>query len=89
MEGEQIKKFVYVSGQRGQPKLVVGGFSFVRNKGNSATTYWRCSKMRAKKCKAKVIINNALNKIFLTNPEHNHPQDFSECTTMSLDLSSG
>lgn len=57
---------------------MVAGFSFIRNKGNFTTTYWRCSMMRSKKCKAKVVTNNTNNRICLTYSVHNHPPDYSE-----------
>lgn len=67
-----------MSGQRGTPKLVVSGFSFVRNKGNFNTTYWRCSKMRSQQCKAKAVTNKSENKISLTYSIHNHLPDYSQ-----------
>lgn len=73
-----VKNLTFVPGQRGSPKLVVGGFSFVRNKGNFTTTYWRCSKMRQSKCKAKVVTNKADNRISLTYSIHNHPPDYMQ-----------
>ena len=73
-----VKNLIFVPGQRGTPKLVVLGYSFVRNKGNYKTTYWRCSMMRTKKCKAKVVTNQLLNEIILTRPNHNHPPDYSQ-----------
>ncbi|XP_037029129.1 modifier of mdg4 isoform X35 [Bradysia coprophila] len=72
------RKLIFVSGQRGTPKLVVGGYSFVRNKGNFTTTYWRCSMLRAKKCKAKVVTNSTNNHIYFTYSAHNHPPDYSQ-----------
>lgn len=73
-----MRKLIFVSGQRGTPKLVVGGYSFVRNKGNFTTTYWRCSMLRAKKCKAKVVTNSTNNQIYFTYSVHNHPPDYSQ-----------
>lgn len=73
-----VKNLIFVSGQRGSPKLVVHGYSFVRNKGNYNTTYWRCSSTRSKGCKAKVVTNRANNKICITHAGHNHPPDYSQ-----------
>lgn len=67
-----------MSGQRGSPKLVVHGYSFIRNKGNRNTTYWRCSRTKLKNCKAKVVTNRDSNKICITHPEHNHAPDYSQ-----------
>jgi hypothetical protein len=65
----------FVSGQRGNPKLVIDGYSYVRNKGNDSNIYWRCAKKRATKCKAKAVTNLDYNKCSLTVPDHNHECD--------------
>ncbi|XP_063705191.1 modifier of mdg4-like isoform X19 [Culicoides brevitarsis] len=71
-------KLTYVTGQRGMPKLVIDGYSFVRNKGNFNTVYWRCSKMRLANCKAKVVLNKLYNKIYITQPHHTHFPDYAQ-----------
>ncbi|CRK91949.1 CLUMA_CG005563, isoform AI [Clunio marinus] len=68
-------KLRFVSGQRGNPKLVIDGYSYVRNKGNDANIYWRCGKKRATKCKARAVTNTQMNKFILTHSEHNHEPD--------------
>lgn len=72
-----MKNVVFVSGQRGTPKLVVEGYSFVRNRGNSLKTYWRCSKMRSNHCKAKVVTSKGKTRICVKN-KHNHSPDYSQ-----------
>ena len=79
-----VKNLTFVSGQRGSAKLVFDGYSYVRNKGNFTTTYWRCSKMRSKKCKAKIVTNRADNKVSVTHNVHNHAPDFSEYIDASV-----
>ncbi|KXJ68786.1 hypothetical protein RP20_CCG001713 [Aedes albopictus] len=66
----KYKELVFVSGLRGTPKLIVDGYSFIRNKGNFRTTYWRCSKLRTMGCKAKVITSQLDNKVSVTDPVH-------------------
>lgn len=68
----------FISGQRGNPKLVIDGYSFVRNKGNDANIYWRCAKKRTTKCMAKAVTNLDLNKCSLTHAEHNHEGDVAK-----------
>lgn len=73
-----MENLTYVTGQRGAPKLIVGGYSFIRNKGNFKVTYWRCSKTRSHQCRAKVVTNQEHNTVFVTNANHNHPPDYSQ-----------
>lgn len=72
---EQIS---YISGQRGNPKLVLAGYSFVRNKGNQTQIYWRCGSKRKHKCLAKLITNLDGTRCTLTYPFHNHKPDICE-----------
>lgn len=71
-----MRNVVFVSGQRGTPKLVVEGYSYVRNRGSASKTYWRCSKMRSNHCKAKVVTNK--DKMCVKNQKHNHAPDYSQ-----------
>lgn len=74
-----MKNLVFSLSQRGTPKLIMHGYSFLRNKGNSHTTYWRCSKMRTKvRCLAKILTNRQKDTILFRNIQHNHPPDCSE-----------
>ncbi|KXJ69796.1 hypothetical protein RP20_CCG025807 [Aedes albopictus] len=74
----KYKELVFVSGLRGTPKLIVDGYSFIRNKGNFRTTYWRCSKLRSLGCKAKVITSQLDNKVSVTDPVHCHMPDYRQ-----------
>lgn len=76
----KYKELIFVSGQRGTPKLIVDGYSFIRNKGNFKTTYWRCSKLRTLGCKAKVVTNKDDNKVSITTPGHCHMPDYEQYT---------
>lgn len=73
-----MKNLNFVIGQRGTPKLIVAGYSYVRNKGNFKTTYWRCSVHRSRQCKATVVTSNRNNRQCVTNGLHNHGPDYSE-----------
>lgn len=75
VEREPDTELHFISGQRGNPKLVVDGYSYVRNKGNEVNIYWRCARKRSTQCKAKAVTNQELNKCTLTVPHHNHPRD--------------
>lgn len=68
-------KLTFISGQRGNPKLVINGYSYVRNKGNEEAVYWRCAKKRGTRCNAKAVTNVELTKCSVTHEEHNHPPD--------------
>lgn len=75
VSAEPESELRFISGQRGNPKLVVDGYAYVRNKGNDMNIYWRCSQKRATKCKAKAVTNLDLNRCTLTVSQHNHPRD--------------
>lgn len=75
---QTVKSLIFVASQRGGPKLIVSGYSFERNKGNYRSTYWRCSMMRSKKCKAKVVTNSSNSRICMTYSLHNHAPDYSQ-----------
>lgn len=70
-----VKKFVYVAGQRGKPKLVVEGNSFFRTKGDGKRTYWSCSKYKSQNCKCKVITTENSMVIKFTFRHHTHPPE--------------
>lgn len=68
----------YVAGQRGNPKLVIDGYSFVRNKGNQSQVYYRCANRRRHKCLAKVVTDSDGTRCTLTYPYHNHKPDICD-----------
>lgn len=70
------KDFVYITGQRGTLKLVMHGYSFVRNKDTKDASYYRCSKWKMNKCPAKfTVITSKIDEIVYKSIEHNHPPD--------------
>lgn len=68
----------YVTGQRGLPKLVYNGYSFVRNKGNATATYWRCSMLRSQRCPARIVTQVASNDVCVKRAIHTHGPDYEE-----------
>lgn len=74
-----MNNLVFSLSQRGTPKLLMYGYSFLRNKGNTHTTYWRCARGRAPfNCKAKIMTNQKKDTILFKNIEHNHPADCND-----------
>lgn len=71
-----------VPGQRGNPKLVLNGFTYIPNKRIKDKTYWNCSHVRQKKCRARLITVREMDNIFITMPDHNHPEEIGESTLM-------
>lgn len=68
----------FITGQRGNPKIVIDGYTFVRNKGNSNHIYWRCSRKRSLKCSAKAVTNLDMKKCLLTQNVHNHSPEIKK-----------
>lgn len=69
-----IQNLVFITGQRGLPKLVHKGCSFVKNKENKESTYWRCSLMKTSKCRARLVTSR--NRVSPSSPQHNHAPEF-------------
>lgn len=66
-----------VAGQRGNPKLVLNGYAYIPNKRIKEKTYWNCSHVRQKKCKARLITVGSMDNIVVTFSQHTHEQEFS------------
>lgn len=73
MEG--ANNLVFIAGQRGNFKLVLDGYSYVRSKDYRDTSYYRCSQ-RKYKCKARIIVNRTNDEIVMKTLDHTHPPDF-------------
>lgn len=58
-----------VAGQRGNPKLVLNGFTYIPNKRIKEKTYWNCAHVRQKKCKARLITLGSMDNIIVTYPQ--------------------
>lgn len=69
-----LSNLTFVAGLRGNPKLVLDGYSFVKNKGNDKLSYWRCASFRRLKCPAKAM-TDASGYCTITVPQHNHTPD--------------
>lgn len=64
-----------VAGQRGNPKLVLNGYTYIPNKRIKEKTYWNCAHVRQKKCKARLISLGSIDNIVVTYPQHTHPKE--------------
>lgn len=58
-----------VAGQRGNPKLVLNGYTYIPNKRIEKKTYWNCAHVRQKKCKARLITLGSMDNIIVTYPQ--------------------
>lgn len=72
------KDLVYIAGPRGTLKMVMRGYSFVRNKGKKGVSYYRCSNWKKHRCRSKFTVFTPSNEIVYKNLEHNHPPDCDE-----------
>lgn len=82
---------------KGNPKLLMRGYSYFRNNGNMDRTYWLCSKNRYLKCNARIITKSKSKEVIIKNQDHNHEPDYSynnddedeeetECYTIAKDV---
>ena len=44
----------FVTSERGMPKLIDGGFMYVRDKVVQDTMYWKCEFLKSKHCRAQI-----------------------------------
>jgi hypothetical protein len=44
----------FVTSERGQPKLVEGGFVYLRERTVDTVTYWKCEQHKKKRCRARL-----------------------------------
>lgn len=75
--GAEISYLGTVPGQRGKPKLVLNGYTFIPNKRINEKTYWNCSQVRQKKCKARIITIGSMDNILIKYPKHSHSEEFT------------
>lgn len=68
----------FVRGSKGNPKLIIGGFSYFKNNCNTDRTYWLCSRNRKNKCNARIITKASTSEVMLKNQVHNHEPNFFE-----------
>lgn len=74
-----------IPGQRGNPKLVVDGYTFIPNKKFNGKTYWNCAQVKQKKCKARIITGTCVQSTKVTCHEHSHQREFSVSDIDELD----
>lgn len=67
-----------VPGQRGNPKLVLNGYTYIPNKRIKDKTYWNCSHVRQKKCRARLITIRTMDNILITHPDHTHEEEITD-----------
>lgn len=65
-------------GQRGSPKILHNGFSYICAKSIKNRKYWVCAKQRSKKCKARIITDEKGESLKTRNVEHNHQAEYNE-----------
>lgn len=68
----------FVRGSKGNPKLLLGGFSYFKNNSKSDRTYWLCSRNRYLKCKARIITKASTKELVLKNQCHNHGIEYTK-----------
>ncbi|XP_037029141.1 modifier of mdg4 isoform X46 [Bradysia coprophila] len=74
---EFSSRLQFVRGMKGNPKLLMRGYSYFRNNGNLDRTYWLCSKNRYLKCNARIITKSKSKEVIIKNQDHNHEPDYS------------
>lgn len=65
-------EYSFVSGQRGAPKILYDGFSYICAKKSNNRKYWVCAKQRSRNCKARLITGANGRLEVSKNVFHNH-----------------
>lgn len=65
-------KYSFVTGQRGAPKILYQGFSYICAKICNERKYWVCAKQRSRNCKARLITGQNGRLEVSKNVCHNH-----------------
>ncbi|XP_055595720.1 modifier of mdg4-like isoform X32 [Uranotaenia lowii] len=76
--------FTYVTGQRGAPKIVYEGFSYVCAKHLKNRKYWICGKQRSRSCRARLITDSEDKLFIVRNVNHNHGPDLVKIKKESI-----
>uniref|UniRef100_A0A1L8DCL6 BTB domain-containing protein n=1 Tax=Nyssomyia neivai TaxID=330878 RepID=A0A1L8DCL6_9DIPT len=77
-QGWKAKKsplFTYVVGQRGTPKILYEGFTYICTKTIKNRKYWVCSKQRSRGCKARIITDYEETELITRNSRHTHAHE--------------
>ena len=65
-------EYTFITGQRGAPKILYDGFSYICAKVFNQRKYWVCSKQRSRNCKARLITDREGRLEVSKNVYHNH-----------------
>lgn len=73
--------YSFVTGQRGAPKILYDGFSYICAKHCNERKYWVCAKQRSRNCKARLITGRDGNLEVSRNVYHNHGPEMDAAST--------
>lgn len=73
---ESMPSIRFVRGQRGKFKLVVNGYSYIKNKTYDSKTYWNCAHAKLKRCRSRIITCDDVKDIKITHTNHTHMPEF-------------
>jgi hypothetical protein len=68
----QKAQYTFITGQRGAPKILYDGFSYICAKQSNERKYWVCAKQRSRNCKARLITGRNGRLEVSKNVYHNH-----------------
>lgn len=75
-------QYSFITGQRGAPKILYDGFSYICAKQCNDRKYWVCAKQRSRNCKARLITARNGRLEVSKNVYHNHgPENSNPGTT--------
>lgn len=77
----QRANYSFVIGQRGAPKMLFDGFSYICAKQCNDRKYWVCGKQRSRNCKARLVTDKDGNLQVSKNVYHNHPPESNSTST--------
>uniref|UniRef100_A0A1B0GN78 FLYWCH-type domain-containing protein n=1 Tax=Phlebotomus papatasi TaxID=29031 RepID=A0A1B0GN78_PHLPP len=66
---KKLPLFTYVVGQRGTPKILYEGFTYICTKSIKNRKYWVCSKQRSRGCRARIITDYDETELITRNNE--------------------
>ncbi|XP_055704650.1 modifier of mdg4-like isoform X35 [Phlebotomus papatasi] len=69
---KKLPLFTYVVGQRGTPKILYEGFTYICTKSIKNRKYWVCSKQRSRGCRARIITDYDETELITRNSHHTH-----------------
>jgi hypothetical protein len=72
--------YSFVMGQRGSPKMLFDGFSYICAKQCNDRKYWVCGKQRSKNCKARLVTDKDGSLQVSKNVYHNHAPESNPTT---------